>query len=198
MHQIAQVGWMAVRLTAAATVFANCSLPPAAGPQDASQSGNEPVCSPTPPTAAGSPTCNTLFNTATWTYSTSHPSLTPPAPQGGAFVDGIYECTALDTYGTDETRQRVRDTVVVTDQGTTFMWANDALDGNTNMIERVRGNTTAAFEGNLVTFAETCGVAVIPLNVGFTSTPNGFFLFDQGNPSLFVYTFSPSRCNGTD
>ena len=100
MPQISQVGWMASCVwRPRRLVFASCSLHPAAGPQGLlSQSGNEPVArSPAPPIAAGSPTCNTLFNTATWTYSTSHPTLTPPAPQGGAFVDGIYECTALDT-----------------------------------------------------------------------------------------------------
>jgi hypothetical protein len=99
-----------------------------------------------PPPTAQSPTCNTLFNTATWTLSTSPPASTPPSPEGGAFFDGIYACTALDTYGTDQTRERVRDTVVVTDQGTTFLWANDALDENTNMIETFRGNTTATFQ----------------------------------------------------
>jgi hypothetical protein len=49
-----------------------------------------------------------------------------------------------------------------------------------------------------VTFAETCGVAVIPWSVGFTATPNGLVLFDPGDPELFAYTFSRSRCNGTD
>ncbi|HLK91074.1 MAG TPA: hypothetical protein VKZ18_14345 [Polyangia bacterium] len=188
-----------VALAAAATFLASCALPSAVGPPDGSQSSSGPVCSPTPP--ATDPTaCNTLFNTALWTSSVYRPGATPPTPQGGPLADGIYECTALDTYGSGGSgeRMQVRDTVVVTDGGTTLWWANDALDTNANMIETVRGNTTASFQGNLVTFTETCGVAVIPWNVGFTANPDGFLLFDQGDPLLWVYTFSRSRCSGGD
>lgn len=130
----------------------------------------------------------------------NHPNVTPPVPEGGSLVDGIYECTALDTYDSPESGSgvRVRDTVVVADGGTTLLWANDALDGNTNTTQTFRGNTTATFYGDLVTFGESCGVAVIPLNVGVTATSDGFLLFDQGNPLLWVYTFGPSRCGGAD
>jgi hypothetical protein len=200
MPQVERVRVAMVSLTTAAALFANCSLPTPAGLPDGSQPGNESVCSPTPPIAAGPPTCNTLVNTATWTYSVNHPTVTPPVPQGGSLVDGIYECTALDTYGSPESESglRVRDTVVVTNGGTTLWWANDALDGNTNTIQTFRGNTTATFYSDLVTFNEWCGVAVIPLNVGFTATSDGFRLFDRGNPLLWVYTFGPSRCGGAD
>ena len=189
------LGWAMVTLSATA-LFANCSLPTPAASGDGSQPGNEPMCSPIPPAAAGPPACNTLVNTALWTNSVNHPSVTPPVPQGGSLVDGIYECTALDTYGSPASGAglRVRDTVVVTDGGTTFWWANDALDGNTNTIETFRGNTSATFYGDLLTFDESCGVAVIPLNAAFTATSNGFQLFDQGSPLLWVYTFSPRRC----
>lgn len=155
-------------------------------------------CSASPPVEAAQPDCNTVANSASWVYVANQLNTPAPIPQGGALVDGLYECTQLDAFGTGTlTGFEVRETVAVTQGGTVLLWAGDALNTNTDTEETLHANTSTTASGDVLTFTDTCGVSIIAVDdQSFSVTSDGFKLFDQGNPLLYVYTFAHSRCSG--
>jgi len=180
-------------LLLATVVFVGCAL---SSPPRRIPSG----CSATSPAEAASPACNTVSNSADWVVVTNQLGTTAPDPQGGVLADGLYECKKLETYGTGPpARLEVRETVAVTQEGTTLLWASDALNTDTNSDETYHANVSAVASGDVVTFTDTCGVSIFPLDDhDFSVTSDGFLLFDQGDPLLWVYTFTRSRCSGVE
>jgi hypothetical protein len=117
---------------------------------------------------------------------------TAPTPEGGQFVSGTYDLTAMIIYtadaGNDEPDPR-RETVVITASGGDVTVQAAEISGTS--LRRNSGMASAS--GTQVSFTPTCPTPASTDISGYTATATTFTIFEprNGDIRLNVYTRRP-------
>lgn len=149
---------------------------PAANPPDAGhdqaqvQDTSSGLCPARPDLPAGTPTCTTLFNSATAIPFTAGTG-SAPAPAGGTIRDGLYESTRTEAFG-GATGNGRRITFMITENATRMFWAGEVLDpAGATVITEFRADTAISVSGTRVNFTLNCmssATSPIPAALDFT------------------------------
>jgi len=147
------------------------------------------TCPARPDLLAAAPVCNTVTNNAPSVPFTTGTG-TPPALNGGAIADGLYEATKAEGFGTVTPSGR-RLTLVILDGATQMLWSGDVL---ATVLSSFTANATMAVSGNQITITPTCSSttpAPLPPAVTYQSTATELrlALIDSGgNGAITTYT----------
>jgi hypothetical protein len=156
-------------------------------------------CPARPDLVAAAPACNTVVNAAPsvpFTMGTG----SPPAPAGGAILDGLYEATRAEGFGSVTPSGR-RLTLVILDGATRMLWAGDVLDAAaTTVTTSFRANATMTASGSQIAIAADCSSTTpspspLPAALGYTASGNTLLLSLIGSDgSGAVTTYARRGC----
>jgi hypothetical protein len=114
------------------------------------------TCPARPDLVVAAPECNSVVNSATAVGFTSTDA-SAPAPMGGTILDGLYEATRTEGYGTTSGTGR-RITFVVVEGATRILWAGEVIAATTAAF---RADTRIKTSGTQINFTADC-VSTMP------------------------------------
>jgi len=167
-----------------------------AGPDQAQDTGTVVQCAARPDLPEAAPACTTLANTARaipFTPNTGN----APTPAGGPILDGVYEATRAEAYGTNTGNGR-RITFAIDRGATRMFWAGEVLDAaGATVVASFAADTAISVNGTRINFTVSCvstQPSPIPAALDFTVSGQNLVLSLVNGATVAATTYTRRGC----
>jgi hypothetical protein len=104
----------------------------------------------------------------------------PPAATGGTIVDGVYQATLAQGFGTGAPQNGRQLTIVILDGATRWLWSGKVLDAaGAQTVSMFQANATATVSGTKVALTTDCmsgATSPLPASLDFSATQSELVL----------------------